>query len=284
MSRERDNTYRSDRPSTGRPPADHRHRIAVLPSLSARPLIEGLDACGQLDVMRALPGEMQVLMAGDRVEVAMMGPVEMQRYARPLVILPAGCLSAAGDCMQIRIFSRVPPEEVHLLWAEAGSATASGLAEVLWAMNYRRRLRVIPFRTRMSALPEDADAVLVTADRVVVDPPFGYDFQIDLLAMWYRLTGLPFVMAAWTATELAHLGWLNERFKEACELGKASVEAIAERYAQAYGWPLDLALRELAGDLCYEFTDDHIEGLQEFFELAETIGVIDAAHPIHVAT
>ena len=284
MSREQDNTYRSDRQPTGRPPDDHRHRIAVLPSLAARPLIEGLDACGQLDVMRALPGEMQGLMAGDRVEVAMMGPVEMQRYARPLVILPGGCLSAAGDCMQMRIFSRVPPDELHLLWAETGSATAAGLAEVLWAMNYRRRLRVIPFQPRTLALPDDAEAVLVTADRVVVDPPFGYDFQIDLLAMWYRLTGLPFVMAAWTATELAHLAWLNGRFKEACELGKASVEAIAERYAQAYGWPLDLAQWELADHLCYEFTDDHIEGLQEFFELAETIGVIETAHPIHVAT
>lgn len=267
-----------------RPPADHRHRLAVLPSLAARPLIEGLDVSARVELIRAMPGEMMSLLAGDTVEVGMFGPVELQRFARPLVILPAGCISVAGPSLLARVFSRVPPEELRIVWAEAGALSARGLVEVLWAMYYRRHVRLIPFKAGVSTVPADAEAILVTDDRVVADPPFGFDFQIDLGAMWHRLTGLPFVFAAWAATNLAHVELLNEWLAEAWQKAQPDLKKIAHAYGPAYGWPADLAERELTQHIGYDFTEEHIEGLQEFFDLAETVGVIEAAHPIQVAT
>lgn len=279
-----ENSYREGAtPPTGRPPADHRHRVAVWPHLAARPLIEGLDASSQVELLRARPGEMQQLLAGDIAEVAMLGPVELQRFKRPLVILPAGCIASRGPTSLVRMFSHVRPDRVRVAWVASGDPSARGLAEVLWSVAYGRHLRVIPFAGPASQAPADAEAVLVAGDRVMADPPIGFDYQIDLGAMWHRHTGLPFVHAVWAGTELAHLELLNGLLADARKRGQAHAAEIAAHFGPAYGWPEDLAARELTEHLSYGLTAAEIDGLEEFFDLAQTVGIIDSAPTIHVA-
>ncbi|HDZ20164.1 MAG TPA: hypothetical protein ENH80_00640 [Phycisphaerae bacterium] len=275
---------RAGRSEDGRPPENHRHRLAVLPYLAARPLIEGLDASAEVELIRSSSADMPRWLASDTAELAMLSPVDLQRFARPLVILPAGCIASDGPTMLVRLFSRVPPEDIQAVWTDPASHSTMGLAEVLWSMKYHRHLRTVPLATHLSDLPADAEAILLTGDCVVADPPLGFDYQIDLGAMWQRLTGLPFVFAVWAATELAHAELLNELLLDARELGRKRLGEIAQRYGPAYGWPVDLARRELTQHLSYELTDEHLEGLQEFFDLAKTAGVIDSARPIQVVT
>jgi len=252
--------------------------------LAARPLIEGLDASSQLELRRALPGEMQQLLAGDVAEVAMLGPVELQRFKRPLVILPAGCIASHGPTSLVRMFSHVRPDRVRVAWVAAGDPSARGLAEVLWSVAYGRHLRVIPLAGPVSQAPADAEAVLVTGDRVTADAPIGFDYQIDLGAMWHRHTGLPLVHAVWAGTNLAHLELLNGLLDGARKRGQVHAADIAARYGPAYGWPEDLATRELTEYLSYELTAAEVDGLEEFFDLAHAAGVIDAAPTIHLAS
>ena len=160
--------------------------------------------------------------------------------------------------------------------------TVSALVRILWAAAYGRSLRIVPFSPGRFAPPDDAEAAVVVGDRVVADPPLGYDYQIDLGAMWQRITGLPFVLAVWGATDLAHMGTLNKLLSESRRQGVARLAEIAEQHASAYGWPEDLARRELTENLQYELTSDQVEGLVEFFHMAETFGVIDTVVPLRI--
>ena len=65
-----------------------------------------------------------------------------------------------------------------------------------------------------SALADGAEAVLLIGDKVVTDPAIGYDYQIDLGAMWYEMTGLPFVFAAWVLSKEYSMPAAEERRAE----------------------------------------------------------------------
>lgn len=262
--------------------AKHCHQIGVFPYLVARPLLVGLDKSPAVELIRAVPSEMCRLLSGDEVEVAMVEAMDLQRFGRPLSVLPAGCLAFGGPTLTFRLFSRVQPSMLGVVWADDGCRTVSALVRILWAASYGRSLRIVPFSPGRFGPPDDAEAAVVVGDRVVADPPLGYDYQIDLGAMWQRMTGLPFVLAVWAATDLAHMATLDKLLSESRRQGVAGLARIAEQHASAYGWPEDLARRELMENLQYELTSDHVEGLVEFFHMAETFGVIDAVVPLTI--
>ena len=258
------------------------HRLGALPFLAARPLLAGLDNREHISVNRALPADLLKLLAGDGCHAAMLGLAELQHCPRLPKILSTACLAAAGTTMFTRLFSRVEPQDVRVVLADPSAQTAAALAQVLWTMEYQRPLRVIACGHRVTHLADDPIAAVVIGDSVVTDPPLGYDYHIDLGAMWRRLTGLPFVFAVWAATDLADCDALNELLADARQLGQASLDDIAGRFGPAHGWPDDLAHHELTEHLTYQMTVDHVESMAEFAHLATEVGAIGAVHPMNI--
>jgi len=249
-------------------------RIAVVPYLNSRPLICGLDERADVTLIRAVPSRLLSKLAGSEAEAALLSAIDLQRSGRPPRVIPAGCIASAGVTLTVRIFSQVPAKDISVLWADSDSHTSVVLARVLWAGSFNRQLHVIPFDAARASLPEDAEAVLLIGDKVVTDPPMGYDYQIDLGAMWYEMTGLPFVFAVWSAPAPADYQSLHELLSEARRKGQQQLEAIAQEYAPSYGWPVDLARRYLTEHLQFEFTDAHRDGMEEFFDRARECGVL----------
>jgi len=149
-------------------PGGHTHRLGVLPYLVARPLLTGLDDSPAIEVVRARPADMPSLACGDAVEVALMEVLEIQRFGRPLSVLPAGCLAFEASAMSLRLFSRVPPDEIQVVWADDSSRTVAALAQVLWQAIFKQTLRLVPFYAYRGDPPADAQAALIVGDRAVV--------------------------------------------------------------------------------------------------------------------
>ena len=262
--------------------AGHRHRIAAWPYLAAQPLLAGLDELPSVELIRVTPSEARGLLADNRVDAALVEVIDLQRSAQPLSVLPAGCLAFNGPTLTVRLFSRVEPRAVATVWTADTCHTPAAMAEVLWAAAYDRRLRIVPFSSRRCDLPVEAESVVVVGDCAVAEPLLGFDYQIDLGAMWRRLTGLPFALAVWATTRPANAAMLAT-LAQARRNGTATLGQIAQRHARAAGWPEDLARRELTKGLRYELTSDVIDGMEEFFHLAEAFGVIDSARPVVIA-
>jgi len=257
------------------------HRIAVVPYLNTRPLIWGLDETAEVELVRAVPSELRGKLAGGEVQAALMPSIDLQRFDRPLTVIRAGCIASAGPTLTVRVFSQVPAEDVNVLWADTDSHASVALARVLWAATFHRELHVIPFDTRQRPPQMDAEAVLLIGDKVVTDPPLGYDYQIDLGAMWYEMTGLPFVFAAWAAAPGADCAALCGLLGRARAGGQRRAEQIAREYGPAYGWPADLAVQYLTRNLEFAFTDAHREGMEEFFDRAREYGILQSVRPLN---
>jgi len=278
MGRECSTPAAGEQPQPAVPPPGR--RVAVVPYLNARPLICGLDDKPDVTLVRAVPCQLQSKLARGEVEAALLPTIDLQRSDRPPTVIPAGCISSAGVTLTVRIFSQAPARDVRVLWADSDSHTSVVLARVLWADAFNQRLRIIPFDVDRASLPEDAQAVLLIGDKVVTDPPMGYDYQIDLGAMWYEMTALPFVFAVWAAGAQAEHQSLHALLHEACLRGRGQLDAIAREYAPSYGWPVDLARRYLTEHLQFEFTEAHRDGMEEFFDRARECGVLESVRAL----
>ncbi len=249
--------------------------------VDALPLVEGLEERGGVELFSDAPSRLGRLLADDRADVALLSSIELQRIPAPLTVIPAGCVSSRGATFTVRVFSQVPADRIEVLWTDMDADSSVVLARLLWAENYDRALHVIPFEPDYHELPEDAEAVLLVGDKVVANPPpLGYERQFDLGAMWFEMTGLPFVFAVWTAGAGADLDRAYRLLSNARRSGMEHLERIAREYAPVHGWPDDLALRYLTRHLEFEFTEEHREGMEEFFERAEDFRLIDHVRPV----
>jgi len=259
----------------------HHHRVAAVSYLNAKPLLVGLDDIPEIELTKAIPSEMRTMLSDSRADAALLPSIDIQRFHGDLTVLPAGCISSSGTTLTVRIFSQVRPVRITTLWADTDSHTSVALAQVLWYMQFKRRLRIIPFTPGKFDPAEDAQAVLMIGDKVVADPPIGYDFQFDLGRMWFEMTGLPFTFAVWAATAGSHMDELYRVLSAARRDGTENLHELAHTYAEQYGWPLDLAERYYTKCLQYEFTDAHREGLTEFYEMAADVGILDEVRPLN---
>jgi chorismate dehydratase len=199
-----------------------------------------------------------------------------------LVIIPAGGIGCDGPTLTVRIFSRVPIEQINTLACDTDSHTSVALARIILAKHYRVRPEFIDLRPG-AAHPAD-EAQLLIGDKVVCEEPVGYEHQIDLGAAWKAMTGLPFVFATWMARRGVDARSLLESLTRAKTAGLKNIGNIIERDAIPRGWPAALARQYLTENLKYDIGPVQLTAIRKFHSLAAEIGIIPPPpRPLHVA-
>lgn len=250
------------------PPA---FRLGIVSFLNARPLAAGLLDRPGIVLQPAVPSRLAAMLVGGACDVGLLPVVDLYRHRRTLVGVSNACIASDGETLTVRVFSRVPPDQIKVLHADGDSHTSVILAQVLWREMYGRTLMMEPHRNTGGSPP---DAVLLIGDKVVCEAPRGYGFEVDLGAAWKHLTGLPFVFAAWFGqrnTDHTATAALLEASRDA---GVRDVEAIAARFAPHHGWPGALALTYLRDIMRYTLTNDMRLGMDRFFALSERHGLL----------
>lgn len=256
-------------------------RLGSAPYLIARPLVYGLEASSTVEIVRAAPADLRRLLISGEVDAAVLPSIDLPSFGPRLSVLPAGCLAASGPTLMAKIFSQVKPDKLTLMWVDRQSHATAALVQVLWQSLYHRKLSVIPYDATRDKLPSDAQSAMLIGDHVVGNPPMGYNWHIDPVAMWHEMTGLPFVFGVWATLREDARAALYSQLETARQGGQEHLEQIAEQCAAAYDWPVDLALRCLSKELQYEFTDAHREGLEEFIEMATECGLLESPAPLN---
>jgi chorismate dehydratase len=189
-----------------------------------------------------------------------------------LCVVPSGGIGCDGETLTVRIFSKVPVEQIRTLACDTDSHTSVALARVVFAE------RCGTWPTFVDLTREDdqpCDARLLIGDKVVCEEPAGFEHQLDLGSAWRALTGLPFVFAVWTARAGVDLGELPRELEEAKRRGLANVPEIVKRYAVPRGWPAGLALQYLSAYLKFDVGERELRAISLFHEMAAKHGVIE---------
>lgn len=251
-----------------------RHRFGVVSYLNSKPLIAGLELERSIEVRLEVPSELAGLLDCGDVDVALVPVIDLVQGDRNWRIVSDACIGCDGETLTVRVFSRVPPEQIHTLHVDGDSHTSVALAKVLWKQTHGIDLNIVPFSGRETVA--DCEAILLIGDKVVTQNLPDYEIETDLGSMWKSLTGLPFVFAVWATTidDQADLARIGRVLSEARDRGVETAELIAEDFAPGMGWPVEVAKRYLARRLKFMLGDRQREGMERFFGYARESGLV----------
>ncbi|HEV7300194.1 MAG TPA: menaquinone biosynthesis protein [Tepidisphaeraceae bacterium] len=237
-------------------------RVASVSYFNSKPLIDGLDRDPFVELSLAVPAKLIDGLRDGSTDVALLPVIDYQSMGG-LQIVPAGGIGCDGPTLTVRIFSRVPFEQIESLACDVESHTSVGLARVILAERYGLRPEIVPLDRARSP-----QTLLLIGDKVVCEEPVGYAHQLDLGEAWKQLTGKPFVFAVWTARAVVDVGDLPERLAQAKVRGLRRVDQLVDQFAVPRGWPVDIAKRYLTEYLKFDIGPQQIDAIRLFHTLA----------------
>lgn len=252
-------------PVSSRRSVAQRLRVGSVSFLNAKPLIYGLENDPSVELSLEVPSALLEGMRQRRYDVALLPVIDHQRM-EGLRLLTSGGIGCDGPTLTVRVFSRAPVDQIRTLACDSDSHTSVALARVLFAERYGSVPEMVPLSSFDGA---DAKAAkLLIGDKVVSEEPSGFPHQLDLGEAWKRLTGLPFVFAAWMARDDVDLGDLPQQLSRSKRDGLANVDRIIARDAAVRRWPADVARRYLTQYLQFDIGPQQVAAIERFHSLA----------------
>jgi chorismate dehydratase len=251
-------------------------RVGAVSYLNAKPLYYNLcDLCPGIELTMEVPSRLAERLAAGDLDVALIPSVEYLRGVDlGYQIIPGFAIAARGPVRSVKLFSRVPFEEVERLALDEGSRTSQALARVWLDAKYGvRPSRVEQLPLGVPVLESTADAVLVIGDRAMAVPHQPFREVVDLAEAWKSLTGLPFVFALWVSREGVDLGDLPTALARSRELGLAHADGLARVHGPRLGLDFTTCYDYLTRILSYELGEPELAGLRRFAQMAARLGL-----------
>jgi chorismate dehydratase len=258
-------------------------RIGAVNYLNSKPLVCGLDTLApEIQLTYDLPSRLADSLSAGRLDVALVPSVEFFRTPGYRVVSDA-CVACRGPVLSVKLYFRVPPNEVRRVALDEGSRTSSALTQIWVAelCGVRPRWETLPIGCGLAS--SDADAVLLIGDRAIrsgecgmgsgesrspqSSAPGPFCDVWDLGERWCHWTGLPFVFAMWIAREDVDESHVAAVLGAARDEGVRRVDEIAAREAAALGISNELAREYLRDTLHFALGGDEWAGLRRFYAL-----------------
>ncbi len=244
-------------------------QVGCVPYLNAVPLVARMP--DQVQVRYAVPSQLPAWLGSGEVHAILVSSIEALR--RPGARVAAGVSISSQDAVEsVRLFSRVPFEEIQTLALDQSSMTSNALAQILLA----ERFGIKPIA---SPMPPDLDLMLASHDAglLIGDNGMRADGDglhvLDLGEAWHELTNLPFVWAMWLGQggledELAEL------LQDAKIAGVADVESLIPEASERFAFNASVTRSYLTQTMDYDLTPDHLKGLEKFGSLCIVHGLL----------
>lgn len=247
-----------------------------------------------LIITRGVPAVLNNDIVNHRLDVSNVSSIIYARDSDELVILPDVCISTDGAVQSIILVSRKPIEDIKddKIILTAKSATSHCLLKIILRSAYGAIPNYyIRHVTPENPIPDDAAASLLIGD----DALWLYHHQqpelyyYDLGAEWKKLTGKKMVYALWVANknfaseqpEMLQLVYdrIRHAFTQGLQHKKAAIESVIKDKPFTYA-QLD---EYLGPTIRWNLTDDYIDGLKTFYDLAHKMNLIEHIPEIKLA-
>lgn len=256
-------------------------KLATVSYLNALPLIDGLERETDIEVVRRVPSRLLETLETGRASIALCPVIDFQQSVNPLKIVPAGAIGCNGPALTVKLFATRPLSEIDVITVDGESHTSVALVAVVMRDLYGRTPKLQPMEGTGEETPQ---ALLLIGDKVITATPDRtvYPHELDLGAAWKKISGKPFVFAAWMTGADSDLGNLPRRLNRIRNANQGRLAEIAARHAAANGWPETLALEYLSRNLRYELGPPELAGIEEFWRRCHEIGIIDKLRPMRL--
>ena len=238
-------------------------QLAAPPTLSARPLVYGLEGAGEVSLRWEPWSTMPAVLRSGEVDAALLPSIDYPRLV--------------GDAERARTHTGSGPAAPrHFVILPVPAITSRGAVGGLRLVVLRqfgaRPHFVMPDDMKSPAARRPDAELLVGARALAADPPAA-QWGLDLGAEWHSTRYLPMVYAMWVARADGPVERLEEILAEAAAKGLAAREAIVAEAAAKSKLPAEVIHRFLFDQTRYAFGAKEEQGLEAFLTMAAEEGL-----------
>jgi len=236
-------------------------RISAVNYTNTKPFIYGLQhdpIRQQIDLSLDTPSDCAQKLIDNKADIGLI-PVAAILNLPYWQLVSDYCIGSVGAVNSVFIFSNCRIEEVENIQLDPESRSSNNLAKVL-LKNY---WKIAP--KQITDAPDYANFTgIKTAFVQIGDRTFGkknqYSFVYDLSEIWQKMTGLPFVFAAWVANKPIDRKFMSG-FNTALKAGLDARENVLAELPQYDNFDLrDYLFHKLD----FNLTDDKREAMNRF--------------------
>lgn len=253
--------------------------IGTVSYLNSVPLVAPLETQGHR-IVRAVPSVLAPMLARGECDAALIPVVEWFRGVGANLISDA-CIASSHDVRSVLVFHRGPVEQMKRIALDQSSRTSVALTQVVLKDLYGVSPETTVLSPDLATMLEHNDGALLIGDAALIARRQCAALRaeiLDLGAAWTRLTGLPFVYAAWISRR--GLG-ADDEAELAAALGAArdaglgQIEELARTHATE---EIDAATIQAyyTSAIEYRLTAAHRSGLDEFRRRCAAHGLVQA--------
>ena len=244
------------------------------------------------DIFSGVPAELNRQLAVGEIDVCPSSSFEYARHSEEYCLLPGLSISSIGPVQSVLWFA--PPDPVAMeggkVYLTGESATSVNLLKVVMqefcqvdGIRYE-----VPDKPVEEILAEGQSALLIGDRALCAAREFkSSDMQVvDLGAVWYQYTGLPFVFALWIARRDAakrspeKLQMLLAQLQASRFMALDRIDEMSEELSP--GTCLSATeLKTYWQTMSYDLTEGHLEGLKLFFTLCQKYGLLETVPEFH---
>lgn len=228
------------------------------------PFLYGLEKSdlinSQINLSRDIPSECARKLLSNEVDIGLI-PVAVIPQLKEKYIISDYCIGANGAVHSVMLYSCVPLEKIEQIYLDYQSKTSVQLVKILakeyWNINPRFVTAEKGFENYILG---------PTAGVVIGDRTFQlnnkFPFVFDLSEEWKKMTGLPFVFAAWVANKKLSDDFLK-KFNSALKYGISNIENCIFHYRLQNAYSIDVN-KYLNKFIQYEFGEKQKIALKLF--------------------
>lgn len=203
--------------------------VAAVSYLNTKPLLYGIERSQikeQINLHLDYPSKIAQGLIDGQYDIGLV-PVAIIPQLPQWEIIGNYGIAALGTVASVSIFSEQPLSSLKTIYLDYQSRTSVQLAQIL--VQHHLKLEHIVFlpapENYIELIRGDVGGVIIGDRALQVKHKFKYDF--DLAEHWFKFTNLPFVFAAWIATQPLPKEFI-EAFNMANQLGLDHLDEIIE--------------------------------------------------------
>jgi chorismate dehydratase len=256
-------------------------RIGAVGYLNARPLTWALDRSpDRWQVRYDLPSVCARLLQDGEVDLGLVPSIEYLQ-ATDYRFVPGVGVTSRGAIASVALYSTRPLDQIRHIALDTSSRTSVALIQVLCRHHFHIEPRFVPHGPDLRVMTRDFDAGLLIGDPAFEADHVGLGLQkFDLGLEWTKMTGLPFVYAAWTGRPGTVTDADVRDLQRAQREGLEAVDLIADEYGRGDAGKAARAAAYLRDNVKYGLGAEEAAGLQVFLDHAADLGLAPRRRPL----
>jgi chorismate dehydratase len=287
-------------------------RISIVEYLNTAPLVWGFTdgpLTGKYDLSFTVPSKCAEALRNGDVDVAIIPSIEYQRIEN-VVVLPGMAVAAKREVRSILVVAKKPIHLAKRIALDSSSRASQALVQILAAEHWNIHPEYVQAAPDASEMLKDADAALVIGDpalRIALKmealsmkiasggdcckgdpddmpvPGFETIFVYDVAYQWREMTGKPCVLAIWAGRRELMTPEVVADFHASKEFGLQRLRDIAEAASIKLDMPPRALKHYLLDNIHFGLEQEYLEGLNLYYEKADTAGLIPRLRPLKFA-